>query len=102
MHYKEQHPMARPWRTTCSKGHSMRWQDAALTASTLMFIVALMPTLLSKTAKPALSTSVMNVAVLAIMAVVYLSLSLWFAAATTTANCVLWSTLAVQTHALRR
>lgn len=80
----------------------MHWQDWALTAAALTFIVALIPTLLAKEQKPALSTSVMNSTISGGIAVVYLSLSLWFAALTTAANCVLWLAIAVQTRSLRR
>lgn len=80
----------------------MIWQDWALTAGSIVFIIALIPTLLSTTEKPALSTSIMNGAVLAVMALVYLSLSLWLAAVTTAISCLLWCVLATQTYILRR
>jgi uncharacterized protein YqhQ len=79
----------------------MRWQDPALTMASLVFIVALIPTVLAKQSKPHVSTSLMNAAVSAFIAVVYLTLSLWFAAATTAINAALWLTLALQVLAPR-
>ena len=80
----------------------MRWQDWALAAASLCFVAALVPTVMSKQRKPALSTSVMNATVSGVIALVYLTLSLWFAAATTAINAVLWLVIAVQTRILTR
>lgn len=79
----------------------MHWQDWALTAASLTFILALIPTVVAREHKPALSTSVLNATVSFSIAVVYLTLSLWFAAATTAVNAVLWMVIGVQTHRLR-
>jgi uncharacterized membrane protein len=78
----------------------MHWQDWALACASFVFIIALVPTVLSADRKPAISTSVLNAAVSASVALVYLTLSLWFAAITTAANAVLWVTIALQTYAL--
>ena len=80
----------------------MHWQDLALTVASVIFIIALIPTVLSAVQKPALSTSVMNAAVSTGIAIVYLSLHLWFAAATTGANGFLWLVIGAQTWVLRR
>lgn len=79
----------------------MTWQDLALTVASLVFIVALIPTVLSANQKPALSTSIMNAVVSASIAIVYVTLHLWFAAATTGLNGVLWLAIGIQTLALR-
>lgn len=79
----------------------MHWQDLALTGASLVYIVALLPTALSPHRKPAISTSLMNAAVSATIAVVYLTLHLWFAAATTGINGALWLVIGMQTLALR-
>jgi predicted branched-subunit amino acid permease len=78
----------------------MHWQDLALAVGAIFFIIVLIPTLVSKTEKPALWTSVGNSVVLAMMASVYFSLSLWFAAVTTIGSFLCWVILTVQT--LRR
>lgn len=79
----------------------MHWQDWALATASLVFIVALVPTVLSKRRKPALSTSVLNAAVSAFIAAIYITLSLWFAAGTTAINAVLWLAIGIQTFGLR-
>jgi hypothetical protein len=80
----------------------MHWQDLALTLASLTFIVALFPTVLSRDQKPALSTSILNAAVSFAIAIVYLTLPFWFAAATTGVNGALWLVIGVQTLALRK
>lgn len=79
----------------------MHWQDLALTVASLIFIIALVPTVLSHDQKPALSTSVMNAAVSTGIAIVYVTLHLWFAAATTALNGILWLVIGIQTISLR-
>lgn len=79
----------------------MHWQDLALALGAIFFIIVLIPTLVSKTEKPALWTSVGNSVVLAMMASVYFSLSLWFAAVTTVGSFLCWVVLTVQTVRLR-
>ncbi len=71
------------------------WQDYLIAVGSIIFIVALMPTLLSKQ-KPHLSTSLMTGTVLMAFAITYLTLKLWFAAATTAMTSVQWFVLAVQ------
>ncbi len=79
----------------------MHWQDLALAVGAIFFIIVLIPTLVSKTEKPALWTSIGNSVVLALMATVYFSLSLWFAGVTTIASFLCWVALTVQTLRLR-
>lgn len=54
----------------------MNWQDLALATGAIFFIIVLIPTMVSRTEKPALWTSIGNSLVLALMASVYFSLSL--------------------------
>jgi hypothetical protein len=72
-------------------------QDIILTAGSLVFIAALLPTVFSKD-KPALITGITTGIVLVVFGGVYMSLDLWFSAVVTfiTASC--WFTLAVQKH----
>jgi hypothetical protein len=79
----------------------MHWQDPVLTAAQAVFIVALFPSILSKD-KPALATSLMNGAVTAGIALVYISLFLWFAAITAAINSMLWLVLAAQKYGMDR
>lgn len=79
----------------------MRWQDLALTSASLIFIGALVPTVVSGDQKPALSTSVINAGVSAGIAIVYVTLHLWFASATTAVNGILWLVIGVQRWELR-
>jgi hypothetical protein len=75
----------------------MAWQDIVLTIGSLIFAVALIPSLLSKD-KPALTTSITTGCVLLVFAFVYTTLSLWFSAISTTITGLMWLTLAVQKH----
>jgi hypothetical protein len=76
----------------------MHWQDIVLTIGQIIFIIALIPAVKHKH-KPPFSTSVLNGIVLFCFVIVYLSLSLWFAAITTAVVGVLWLTLAMQKKA---
>jgi hypothetical protein len=73
----------------------MQWQDFAITAGTITFIFALIPSIYSNN-KPALATSVMTGSVLTVFTIVYITLSLWFSAITTAITAVLWYVLSVQ------
>lgn len=73
----------------------MIWQDAVLTIGSLIFAIALLPSVLGKD-KPAFSTSITTAVVLAIFAFVYTTLSLWFSAATVLLTSLMWSVLAIQ------
>lgn len=66
-----------------------------LAVSILGFNIALVPTVFSKS-KPALSTSAMTVVFMVATVVVYVSLSLWYSAAMSSINALLWATLGVQ------
>lgn len=73
----------------------MLWQDLVLTCGQLIFALALIPSVIGKD-KPAVSTSITTGIVLLIFAFVYVTLSLWFSAITTTFTGVVWSILAIQ------
>jgi len=70
-------------------------QDLILTVGSLIFVVALIPSVLSEH-KPALSTSASSGIVLFIFAGVYISLHLWFTAISTSLTGTLWIILAIQ------
>lgn len=74
------------------------WQDAVLTAGSVIFLLALFPSLLNKKAKPAILTSSLTGSVLLVYAVVYASLSLWFSVTTTVVTAILWFILAMQKY----
>lgn len=71
------------------------WQDYVIAVGSIIFVIALIPSVLGKH-KPALSTSLLTGTVLLVFAMTYLTLSLWFAAITTTLTATLWYVLAVQ------
>lgn len=73
----------------------MRWQDWVLTLGQVIFIIALIPTILNKQ-KPALLTSITSAVVLIFIAAVYISFTLWFAALTTILTSIMWFVLALQ------
>lgn len=79
----------------------MHWQDIVFSIGQWIFIVALIPSVLSKD-KPALSSSLLTGTVLAVFAVTYLSLSLWFSGATTILVSGMWFTLAIQKYRANR
>ena len=70
-------------------------QDTILTVGFLIFVVALIPSVLSRD-KPALLTSLPTGMVSVVFVGVYLSLGMWFSAATTSILAVMWLTLAAQ------
>lgn len=75
----------------------MYWQDFILAAGSLVFTIALLPSIRS-VHKPALATSTLTSAVLLTVAFTYATLSLWFAFVTATLNCVAWLILAYQRY----
>lgn len=75
----------------------MHWQDIVFTLGTVVFIIALIPSIRSEE-KPALSTSFPTATVLAVFTYVYFSLSLWITAAFTAIICFLWFVLAFQKY----
>ena len=75
----------------------MTWQDIVLSVGSWIFTVALIPSVVSKD-KPALASSLMTGIVLAVYAIVYMTLALWTAAASTILVAGMWFTLAIQKY----
>ena len=79
----------------------MAWQDYILTIGTILFIVALIPSVFSKD-KPAFTTSLLTGSVLAVFAFVYLSLSLWLTTITVSITSLTWLILAYQKYKINK
>ncbi|MFI5271109.1 MAG: hypothetical protein ACHQT9_03635 [Candidatus Saccharimonadales bacterium] len=77
------------------------WQDIVLAIGSLLFSVALVPSIISKE-KPAVWTSITTTLVLLTFAVVYASLKLWYATFTITINALFWTILAIQEMRLKQ
>ena len=73
----------------------MSWQDIGLTAGGILFTLALIPTLTGMM-KPPVSTSLMTGGLLYFFGVIYISLSLPFAAVSIVANGTAWFAIALQ------
>ena len=71
------------------------WQDLVFTIGQLVFLVALIPALLSPDKPPAISSFLMGT-VLLVFAIAFASLTLWFAAVTVALVGGLWYVLAGQ------
>jgi hypothetical protein len=71
------------------------WQDLVLTVGTVIFLLALIPTILGSD-KPARSTSASTGSVLLVFAATYLTLNLYFAATVTALTAFAWLTIFVQ------
>lgn len=72
-----------------------------LTAGSIVFIVALAPSVLSKH-KPALITSLLTGTVLSIYAIVYVTLSLWLTTVTVALTSLTWFILAYQKYTMNK
>lgn len=77
--------------------HANDWQDIVLSISFAVFNIALIPSVISKH-KPAIGTSLLTTTFLIPGLIVYISLSLWYSAAMTLINIILWATLLIQKH----
>lgn len=75
----------------------MQWQDLVFTTGQIIFSIALIPSILSKN-KPALSSSLITSLFLFVYALVYTTMSLWFASITTAVTASLWFVLAAQKY----
>lgn len=73
------------------------WQDFVFTAGSLIFAVALWPSVRS-IHKPALASSIMTATVLFLFAITYTTLGLTFSAITTMVTASMWTTLAIQKY----
>ena len=77
------------------------WQDAVITIGTICFIVALMPSLLTKN-KPSIWTSSFTGASLYVLSWTYFSLDLVFSAVVALVLAAEWTILAAQVVRLRQ
>ncbi len=73
----------------------VHWRDAVFATGSIVFIVALIPTLRGRD-KPALSTSLLTGGFLLAYALTYLTMDLWFSAVTTSALGASWLYLGYQ------
>ena len=78
------------------------WQDFAISVVQVVFAVALVPTLLDKVHKPAVSTSLLNGFGMMTITIAYISLHLWWSGAVSSIVCVQWWLLATQRYRLDR
>jgi hypothetical protein len=79
----------------------MMWQDFVLAAGSILFSVALIPSIASQN-KPAWQSSLLTGTILAIFAIVYTTLHLWFSFASTLVTAGLWYVLLYQALKLSR
>lgn len=75
----------------------MQWQDIVFTSGIIIMCLALIPSIIGSN-KPQLTTSIVTAVVLAVFAVTYMSLELWFSAIVGIINCSLWLVLAYQRY----
>jgi hypothetical protein len=73
----------------------MHWQDWVIASGSLMMSMALIPSIVGHD-KPALSTSLLTGTILALFAIVYSTLNLWFSTLSTSLIGMLWLILAFQ------
>jgi hypothetical protein len=73
----------------------MPWQDFMFTIGSIIFAIALLPSIFSPH-KPALTSSIMTGSVLYMFSMTYFTLDLTFSALSTLMTAGMWSTLAVQ------
>lgn len=74
------------------------WQDYVFTSGAIILTAALIPTILDKKEKPALSTSLVSGVILVVFSSVYYSLSLRLSALMVGIHGILWFVLAVQKY----
>jgi hypothetical protein len=75
----------------------MHWQEIVLTIGQLVFIIALLPSILSKD-KPEIWTSILTGTVALSIAITYITMSIPIAAISAFLNFVAWSILAIQKY----
>ena len=75
----------------------MVWQDIIFTIGSIIFIIALIPSIRGKD-KPALSTSLLTGSILFIFSTTYLTLNLTFSTVTTGILASAWLILAFQKY----
>lgn len=75
----------------------MSWQDLVFGTGQIIFVLALIPTIIGKS-KPEFSTSLLNSIILLLFAYTYSTLNLWTSVITSIILFLAWSTLAVQKY----
>lgn len=73
-----------------------RWQDIVLSVCILGFNLALIPTLLSKKHHPHAWTGIITSTLQLVALVVFISLGLWYSAAMSLVNALLWAVIVIQ------
>ena len=76
------------------------WQDWVLSVIQIVFIVALVPTMLHENKKPTLSTAVMITLGVATASFVYFTLALWGSCVATFIHALQWAIIAYQRRKL--
>lgn len=78
----------------------MSWQDIVFGVGSILFILALIPTIRSGE-KPAPTTSAATATILFFFGIAYMSLDLWFAAATSYLTSLTWAFILYKTEGKR-
>lgn len=78
------------------------WQDYAIAVVQIIFVAALVPTIMDKKHKPALSTCVFNAVGTGVLVTAYTSLGLWSSSVVAAAVGAQWVLLGVQRYRLNR
>jgi len=80
----------------------MPWQDIVFSVGSWIFIAALVPSIIGRYSKPALSTSVMTFVVMTLFAYTYVSLELFASAVSAGFLALAWLVLAIQKFRLNK
>lgn len=75
----------------------MSWQDIVIASCQLAFLPSMLPTIFGRD-RPALSTSIMNAVIVAIITLTMSTLHLWFSVVTGIITTLIWLTLAIQKY----
>lgn len=78
------------------KDQAMTWQDKVLALGQGLFVLALIPTVMSTSCKPPLSTSIPTAIILTVFAWTFSTLRLPWAANTSLASAVTWLIITIQ------
>lgn len=73
----------------------MAWQSPALAAIQLIFILSVIPTILSPTAKVPRRTSILTVTAASLVIVVYATMQYWVALASVAVTGIEWTLIAI-------
>ena len=78
----------------------MKWLDIVIAICQLAFLPSVLPTIFGKD-KPAISTSIMNAVIVAIITTTMATLHLWFSVITGTLTALIWVVLAIQKNRMK-